>query len=595
MAARWTTLPPMAAPPDNKSEPFGPYLLLRPLGRGGMGVVYVARSRRTDHPILAVKRLRADAAQVPSFRERFDHECALALRLRHPRVVHALDAGEVDGVPYVASELIAGQDIGAIAERLSQEGRGAPIKVAIRVVIDMLAALDYVHQAHEPTGRPLQLVHRDVTPGNVLVGYDGISRLADFGLAKSFLTEQLQLTVTGTILGTPKFLAPEVALGESAGPRSDLYGLGAVIYRLLVGRGPYDGDAREALEGVLSGPPRAIDTLRPDLPAWFVDTVKRLMARDPQDRPSSARIAGMHLVKEARRADALLPRNRVGQWLKDLFSEEWNRASDNMKRDLAVDVSLVPAGEGTRVLKAANAPLKAPDVAATAGDEPFDYDGLTLQPLDIEHEVATKSPEEQTWRPDPHGSPKPWRPDPAALTEVGPMGDDPTRQPALRDAPEESNLDGPTHLWSEAAPPPKVIAPNPAAPTMTAAPSGAERSTTQRLFRFDGWRPWIALAAVAMAAAIIGGLLGYGLRQRHPDPPRRTVALIERLGAAKRSAAQLRRNGVVVPSTVDQRIANVQRNLLKEENIVRAQLELQDVELTLEALTGRRQLPKGDL
>ncbi|MEM7677384.1 MAG: serine/threonine-protein kinase, partial [Myxococcota bacterium] len=194
-------------------EPFGPYLLLRVLGRGGMGVVYVARSRLPGHPIVALKRLRADAAQVPSFRERFEHECALALRLRHPRLVHVLDAGKVGDIPYIASELVLGMNVATIARRLLSLRRRAPLKIAVRVMLDMLAGLDYVHQAHEPDGRPLQLVHRDVTPGNVLVGYDGISRLADFGLAKSQLTEQLQLTATGMILGTPKFLAPEVAQG----------------------------------------------------------------------------------------------------------------------------------------------------------------------------------------------------------------------------------------------------------------------------------------------------------------------------------------------------------------------------------------------
>ncbi|MEL7372517.1 MAG: serine/threonine-protein kinase, partial [Myxococcota bacterium] len=357
-----------------QTESFGPYLLLRTLGRGGMGVVYTARSRHKNHPIVALKRLRADAAQVPSFRERFDHECALALRLQHPRLVQALDAGEINGVPYVASELILGADVGAIADRLKHQGRGAPINIAVRITIDILSGLDYVHQAHEPDGEPLRLVHRDVTPGNVLVGYDGLSRLADFGLAKSLLTEQLQLTADGIILGTPKFVAPEMAQGGRAGPRTDLYGLGAVIYRLLLGRGPYDGDPKEVLRALMTGPPRPLSEARPDIPHWFSDIVESLMARSPDDRPASARGAGLHLVSEARRHEALMPRPRFAQWLKELFSNEHRAHMDQLQADLGINIDLVPTpSEGTRVLTQKKAPLQAPNAAPAQGDVEFDH------------------------------------------------------------------------------------------------------------------------------------------------------------------------------------------------------------------------------
>ena len=559
----------------DQPEPFGPYLLLRPLGRGGMGVVYVARSRRSDHPIVALKRLRADTARVPSFRERFEHECALALRLRHPRLVQALDAGDVAGVPYVASELIHGLDVGAIAENLRNRGRGAPIKFAVRIMVDLLAGLDYVHEAREPTGRPLQLVHRDLTPGNVLVGYDGFSRLADFGLAKSLLTEDLQLTATGTILGTPKFLAPEVAQGATADPRADLYGLGAVIYRLLVGSGPYDGEPREVLEAVLTGPPKPLTTLRPDLPKWFVELLDKLMAREPERRASSAREIGTELLQLARQHDALLSRPRAGQFLRDLFSDEYARQSADLRRDRAVDVSLVPtADKGTRVLRAPKAPLEAPKTPDP--DDEFDLDALTLQPFD---------PNGHPRPPSPDATAATWRPDPAALTELAdravdrpPIVLEPTREepkspaPATV-APATVSLEGPTRRWDEAAPAASSPAVQPAPPRTP--------TITQRLGVLGG-RTWTSLFFVAVMAAVIGGAIGFMLSQTGSgDFDDRRFALTERLGAARQTAAQLRARGVALPNQLDDRLDAVKAMLIARDDLTRAQLELQEVELLL--------------
>ena len=331
-------------------EIFGAYLLLRELGRGGMGVVYVARSRLSDHPVVAVKKLRPDVAHVPSFKERFEHECQLALRLRHPRIVEVLDAGRVDGVPYIASELIVGKDLGAISRELVRQRQEVPVEVAIRIMIDVLAGLDYVHEAHDPNGAPMALVHRDVTPTNVIVGYDGVSRLADFGLAKSALTDQLQLTASGVILGTPKFIAPEVARGGIADRRSDVYGLGAVVYRLLAGRGPHEGGVFDVFEAVLRRPPVPLEQIRPELPSWLVQFVNRLMAANPADRPQSARDAGLVLVHEARRRNVLVQRGNVGEWLGRLFDGECTRQKQAYRRDCEIDARLVPDDDATRAV-----------------------------------------------------------------------------------------------------------------------------------------------------------------------------------------------------------------------------------------------------
>ena len=321
----------------DRAEPFGPYVLLRVLGRGGMGVVYVARSRLPDHPLVALKRLRADTAEVPQFQERFEYECNLARRLKHPRLVQVLDSGRVDGVSYMASELILGKDVSAVSSQLSKMGGRIPLDIAVRIMIDMLAGLDYLHRARDGEGRSLNLVHRDITPGNVIVGFDGISRLSDLGLAKSTLTEQLQLTTSGLILGTPKFMAPEVAKGEPATRASDLYGVGAVMYRLLAGQGPYDGGLHEVIDALLKRSPVPLADFRPDLPDWFVGHIEALMAMNPGDRIASSREAGYRLVKEAGQQNLLLPRVHLGQWLQDLFEDDCARQADDYRRERELD------------------------------------------------------------------------------------------------------------------------------------------------------------------------------------------------------------------------------------------------------------------
>ncbi len=296
-----------------------------------MGEVFVARTQWQEHPIAAVKRLRPDVARVPTFAERFQHEAALSVRLSHPNLVGTYGVGAVEGQLYVASELVLGKDTGVIADRLRARGQGGPAAVAIRLLIDTLAGLAYVHEVRESDGQHLHLVHRDVTPGNVLVGYDGLARVADFGLAKSALTKASNLTNHGEILGTPHYLAPELIRSQEATPASDLYGLGAVIYRFLTGIPPHQGATTEVLLKVLSNEPKPLSGLRPDLPGWLVELVHALLAKSVGVRPSSATEVLKALTAEARDAGLLVPRTSVGRWLAALFEVE--RAEEVAERD----------------------------------------------------------------------------------------------------------------------------------------------------------------------------------------------------------------------------------------------------------------------
>ena len=475
-------------------EAFGPYLLLRVLGRGGMGIVYVARSRLPDHPVVALKKLRADAAQVPTFRERFEHECKLALQLQHPRIVRVLDAGRVNGVPYIASELVLGHDVGAIASRLQLQGLVPPIDVAVRIIVDMLAGLDYVHEARTLEGRPLSLVHRDVTPTNVLVGYDGVSRLADFGLAKSLVTDQLQLTTSGMIIGTPKFMAPEVARGQPADQRSDLYSLGAVAYRLLAGKGPFEGDdIRQILDSLFRQTPVPLNEVHPELPPWCIEHIHNWMAHLPSDRPSSAREAGLRFVADAQQDGAIVPRQCVCQWLQNLFDDEYTEQFDAYRRDSAVDLNAVPPDRVTMALRllAAKPSIRRGDHTACRSSSPEDgytEPGTLARAREAERTVV-----------------------PTAFHEA--------TQPERLPAPTENTRSAPAHSFDE--------------PTLKWSPSGAQTTASMNVARPTSNAARLAfgrnpgprwpLVGLGIVAALSCGTIGYYLGRASPGPNLRVI------------------------------------------------------------------------
>jgi serine/threonine-protein kinase len=244
------------------------YRLERTLGEGGMAAVHLAHDLELDRPV-AVKILNPALAADEAFRERFLREARNAARLAHPNVVHVFDAGtDDDGVPYIVMEYVEG---GTLAER----GKLEPGE-AIALVLQAAAGLAHAHAAG--------LVHRDVTPGNLLVRSDGTLKVADFGIARA--AEEGRLTQTGTILGTAAYLSPEQAAGKEATPAADVYALGAVVYELLTGRTPHVfASLVELVRMQQEEPIVPVRELAPDVSPEVEDAVMHALAREPAYRP----------------------------------------------------------------------------------------------------------------------------------------------------------------------------------------------------------------------------------------------------------------------------------------------------------------------
>jgi len=254
----------------------GRYVVRRHLGEGGEKIVYLGHDVRIDRPVaIALIKTRGLGADVLA---RVRREASAMGRLgNHPHIVSIHDIGDEDGRPFLVLEYMAGGDL---AERLDRApSKRLPVAEAVRVAEQVCRALDYAHRHG--------IVHRDVKPGNVWLTDDGTAKLGDFGLAVSL--DLQRLTAAGTILGTVCYMAPEQALGRETNARTDLYGLGAMLYEMVSGRPPFVGDDAVAIMAQhINTPPVAPSWHNADVPRALETLVLELLAKTPEERPASA-------------------------------------------------------------------------------------------------------------------------------------------------------------------------------------------------------------------------------------------------------------------------------------------------------------------
>ncbi len=261
-----------------KETAFGPYRLLRPIGRGSMGTVHLAVDRRDGRPVaLKAMSLGSDVtdAELAHLRQRFLGEVEAARRLSHPDIVNVYEAGETAGSAWLAMELLRGCDLG----RYTHMSRLLPEPLVLQLTERLARALAHAHAQG--------VVHRDIKPGNVMLDLPtGQLKLTDFGVAG---LADMSRTRTGIVLGTPFYMAPEQLAGAGADARSDLYALGVLLFQLLTGRLPHEQSSLgELLRAVASEPAPDVRTLRPALAPDLAELVARTLHKQPAGRPADA-------------------------------------------------------------------------------------------------------------------------------------------------------------------------------------------------------------------------------------------------------------------------------------------------------------------
>ncbi|WP_405810069.1 serine/threonine protein kinase [Streptomyces sp. NBC_00210] len=268
---------PVGRPSDVLGKQIASYLVESEIGRGGMAVVYRAKDLRLDRTV-ALKLLAPELARNDTFRQRFTHESRVAAAIDHPHIVPVFEAGETDGILYIAMRYVAGQDLRALLDRKGP----LSVQAAGRIAAQVASALDAAHD-HD-------LVHRDVKPGNILVAAGTDSDhpehvyLTDFGLTKKSLS-LTGFTTVGQFVGTLDYVAPEQISGRPVDGRCDVYSLACVVYESMAGAPPFQRDDDMALLWAHQyDPPPPLTGQRPDLPSAVDDVLAKALAKSPDDR-----------------------------------------------------------------------------------------------------------------------------------------------------------------------------------------------------------------------------------------------------------------------------------------------------------------------
>ncbi|HEY8209920.1 MAG TPA: serine/threonine-protein kinase [Myxococcaceae bacterium] len=274
------------APEPASGHRFGNYEILSLLGRGGMAEVYRAKvlsGPRAGWPV-AIKRLPPGLASDHAYVDRFTSEANLTRFLDHPNIVTVLEAGEVEGVYYMAMELVDGRDLGQILRRCRQRDIPLPVDFAVYLSKTILDALGYAHEAVGPSGDRLGIVHCDVSPSNVFISRTGEIKLGDFGIARA----QTSSVYDTELLGKPYYLSPETLDGNVT-VEGDLWSCAVILYELLTLERPFQGGTRDAVFTAIRGRLyQAAIELRPELSQELSDVVDRAFAEDVAERFADA-------------------------------------------------------------------------------------------------------------------------------------------------------------------------------------------------------------------------------------------------------------------------------------------------------------------
>ncbi len=304
------------------SERYGQFELVKKLATGGMAQIYLARHRGIEgfERLCVVKRILPHLAENEDFVQMFLDEAKIAARLNHPNIVQIYDLGEQDGSFYIAMEYIHGEDLRRVWRRAEQQGGSLPVPVVLRVIADAASGLDYAHKRSDG-GRPLNIVHRDISPQNILVSFEGTVKVVDFGIAKA--VDKATHTRSGVLKGKYSYMSPEQATGSrDVDARTDIFALGVVLYELLTGTRLFkrnnDVQTLQAVMACQVVPPSQVS---PRVPRSLDEVVLRALTQSPEDRYQDA--LSFQLAVENWLIENQQPAStaHVAAYLKELYAE----------------------------------------------------------------------------------------------------------------------------------------------------------------------------------------------------------------------------------------------------------------------------------
>ncbi len=333
----------MGSSPSSEVKPgdrLGRYTVVRRLASGGMAEVYLARHEgpKGFSKLVVIKRVLPGLQQTEKFSAMFLDEGRLAARLSHPSIAQTFELGEHDGGFHIVMEYVAGESLNRLVKRSSADGKTIPPGSVLRVAMQILEALDYAHDLKGDRGEWLKVVHRDVSPTNVIITYHGAVKLLDFGIARSATHEHH--TQIGTVKGKGGYMSPEQAQAGTVDQRTDIYAVGSLLYLLTTGSGPFDGqeDVFAMMKAAVDGRFPKPTARNPSLSPQLEQIILKAMSQKVEDRYPTAGVM-LAALEEYSASQRLFPSSReLTLFMRQLFPErvELARSYDSAPDDALV-------------------------------------------------------------------------------------------------------------------------------------------------------------------------------------------------------------------------------------------------------------------
>lgn len=382
---------------DGKRRTLGKYELLRRIACGGMAELYLARSRSIGgfEKMVALKRILPQFSDHDNFVTMFLDEARLAATLNHPNIAQVFDIGVHEGEFFFAMEFVGGRDLRHVLRRCKKLGERVPLNVALTILASVARGLHYAHVKADPDGAPLNIIHRDISPQNIIATYDGGVKIVDFGIAKA--TTASQTTQAGILKGKYSHMSPEQSMGEELDRRSDLFSFGTLMWELMIGRQLFQGDALQILEAVANGAIPAPSSIDPDFDPGLEAIIMRCLERDLDKRPKSAEEIQLALEDLALESRIRLSTVDLTKFMRRIFREEaaqWLVADAPSEERSEHIISYV-----TSVSEVADIQSLSPNRSEFASDmEPTDVHsepsitGVDAEPTDVHRDSSVGRP-----------------------------------------------------------------------------------------------------------------------------------------------------------------------------------------------------------
>ena len=313
----------MAQIDPKKPIRFGKYTLIDRIAVGGMAEIFLARQAGLEgfEKTIVIKRIRPHLSKQPNFVQMFLNEAKLAAQLNHPNIVQIYDLGKISESYFIAMEYVFGRDMRRIIPKADTLGIPFPMVYALKIASSVCEGLYYAHQKVDMYGNALNIVHRDVTPENIFVSFDGTVKVLDFGIAKA--ANQIEQTRAGEIKGKLSYMSPEQCMGKPLDSRSDLFSLGTVLYEWLTGFKLFTGDSEVAiLKSITEGKIYAPSYFKADIPEAVEAILMRALDKDREKRYQSAWEMQYDLDQFLSQYEFTPSNIHLSNFLKQLFNDE---------------------------------------------------------------------------------------------------------------------------------------------------------------------------------------------------------------------------------------------------------------------------------